>query len=164
MAENIPAFQFAERTVRRFWAKVQKPDNPTHCWRWVGAKDLDGYGYFWDGQAHRRAHRYALALTHRLSHVSGFVLHSCDNPTCVNPTHLRIGTASDNIRERNAKGRANLPSGDRHWYVAMTQEQADAIRAMVAAGSTQTAAAKSHKVGVATVCRLINGKHRMGLR
>lgn len=130
---------------------------------WRGAKDAEGYGYFWDGAANRRAHRYSCALKAFDEALDGSVLHSCDNPSCVNPAHLRVGTHGDNIRERNAKGRHNLPSGERHWYKVLDQEKADRIRSWVFRGQSQASVARALGVSPATVCRLINGQQRKEL-
>jgi hypothetical protein len=161
--QKSPAFQFSSKTQRRFWLKVQVRIE-SECWRWLGARDHEGYGYFWDGAANRRAHRYSYALKAFDSAVDGHVLHSCDNPSCVNPSHLRLGTHSENIRERNAKGRHNLPSGERHWYKALSQDSADAIRTMVDRGVSQASAARAIGVSEATVSRLVNGQQRRELR
>jgi hypothetical protein len=160
--EKAPAFQFYRKTQQRFWLKVQVlPDG--QCWLWRGARDVDGYGFFWDGAANRRAHRYSYALKSWDAFVDGHVLHSCDNPSCVNPDHLRLGTHGDNIRDRNAKGRHNLPSGERHWHKALDQDKADGIRSMVERGLSQASASKAFGVSPATVCRLINGQQRKEL-
>lgn len=161
-AEKSPAFQFSRMTQHRFWLKVEVRSEE-QCWPWRGAKDAEGYGYFWDGAANRRAHRYSYALKARDATIDGSILHSCDNPPCVNPSHLRLGTHAENIRERNAKGRHNLPSGDRHWYKALDQEKADKIRSWVFRGQSQASVARAFGVSAATVCRLINGQQRKGL-
>jgi hypothetical protein len=91
----------------RFWNKVSR--DPVGCWRWTAVLSTSGYGLVWDGvlggtrsvQAHRQAWRYT-----RGDIPDGLcVLHSCDNPACVRPSHLFIGTHSDNMRDMYAKGR-----------------------------------------------------------
>ena len=88
----------------RFWPKVDKR-SPDECWNWVGQRDHQGYGRLKVGSKPARAHRISWMLSTGESAGSLCVLHSCDNPTCVNPDHLFAGTHSDNMRDREAKGR-----------------------------------------------------------
>lgn len=96
----------------RFWAKVEKL-GPTECWFWRGSKNERGYGHIADYRNGKRinclAHRVSYRL-HRGDLQDGdYVLHSCDNPSCVNPAHLRRGTMSENIKEAYQKGRKVQP-------------------------------------------------------
>ena len=89
--------------MERFWSKVQKIDGG--CWLWIAYRDSKGYGSFGlDGKV-RKAHRVAYELTYGPLPEGAHVLHSCDNPSCVNPQHLRAGTHVDNMRDRVEHGR-----------------------------------------------------------
>lgn len=85
------------------------------CWHFCGARNEFGYG--------RMTFNGRLQVAHRLSYQAFVgpipdglsVLHRCDNPSCINPDHLWLGTYSDNRRDCVAKGRHNEPSGERHW-------------------------------------------------
>lgn len=75
------------------------------CTEWAGVRDRDGYGRVMRDGWQQMAHRLAWADAHGPIPVGLFVLHSCDNPPCVNVEHLSVGTNTDNMRDMAAKGR-----------------------------------------------------------
>lgn len=91
----------------RFWSKV---DRRGECWLWLAAVDKDGYGKFQINhrsqrkQTHVRAHRVAFFLAHGHWPLSQ-ALHSCDNPRCCRPDHIRDGSQSENLIDRAVRGR-----------------------------------------------------------
>jgi hypothetical protein len=90
--------------VDRFWEKVDKSGD---CWLWTGHRGCKGYGAAWAEGRHQAAHRVSWELAFGAIPDGLHVLHHCDNPPCVNPDHLWLGTNSDNQRDCVAKGRAN---------------------------------------------------------
>jgi hypothetical protein len=98
------------KTSARFWVKVQK-SGPDQCWTWLGAKIRTGYGYFRALGLNQRAHRVSFQI-HKGEIPDGlYVCHRCDNPSCVNPEHLFLGTQFDNMADCKRKGRSgNQPS------------------------------------------------------
>lgn len=109
----------------RFWCKVRKTAG---CWFWIAARFQQGYGVFQDEGKALRAHRVSWEMAHGKIPAGMHVLHTCDNPSCVRPDHLFIGTNADNMRDRDSKGRqakgerhgsrtrpGRMPQGDEHY-------------------------------------------------
>lgn len=88
----------------RFWSKVNKKSKD-ECWEWQGKPNTKGYGRFIAFQKIIMAHRYSWELHNGNIPINLDVLHHCDNPKCVNPSHLFLGTNNDNIRDMCNKGR-----------------------------------------------------------
>lgn len=92
---------------QRFMAKV---DTSGECWEWTAKRDRSGYGRFWYREdASYLAHRAAYELFVGPIPDGLVVCHRCDNPGCVNPRHLWLGTMADNNWDKVAKGRASGP-------------------------------------------------------
>lgn len=92
----------------RFWPKVDQSGGGEACWLWTAGKIPTGYGRFCINGRYVYAHRVAWELTHGQIEGGLFVLHDCptgDNPSCVNPAHLFLGTQSDNMKDCYQKGR-----------------------------------------------------------
>ena len=90
------------RRLRMFWARVIKSDG---CWEWSGATNGHKYGRVMKGGRWTGAHRVSWVIHHGKIPDEALVLHRCDNPSCVNPAHLFLGTQEDNIRDMVRKGR-----------------------------------------------------------
>ena len=136
------------RMLRRFWSKVDKTDG---CWEWTAATDKDGYGVLGVGRKLLKAHRisYMLAYDVTPEFDDMLVCHTCDNPLCVNPSHLFLGTNKDNVVDSVKKGRR---------YKALTPQQVREIRKSKARGVDL---AEQYGVTPPTVCSIRNGYARV---
>jgi hypothetical protein len=98
--------------VEERFDRLTKRGGDGECWTWIGSKNAEGYGMFRvpGRKKIEKAHRFALELKAQSPLPGGAVVcHRCDNPSCVNPDHLFIGTHADNSRDRDKKGRARNP-------------------------------------------------------
>lgn len=133
-----------QTSEQRFWAKVNK-DGPTQanmespCWEWTGCRNQDGYGHIAISGAVIGAHRHSFILANGpLPELPGAhaacVLHRCDNPPCVRPDHLFLGTQGENIADMMQKCRANQLRGEANGAARLTEAQVREIRTLYAAG------------------------------
>ena len=106
----------------RFWAKVDRSNGPDACWEWQGSKS-GGYGLFSIDRIAHKASRVAYTFTKGPITDGLFVLHSCDNPPCCNPEHLRLGTYRDNTDDKMKRGRARSGIGERHGSAKLTENE-----------------------------------------
>lgn len=120
--------------LERFEEKFM-PEPNSGCWLWIACQQGDGkaYGCFYLNGKREQAHRVSVMLYRGVKLGPALVLHKCDNPACVNPGHLKIGTQSENIFQAVARGRhrysSPVVSGAHNGNSKLTQSQVDAIRA-----------------------------------
>jgi hypothetical protein len=110
----------------RFWRRVQKSDG---CWLWSGKKNSDGYGEMQIDGRFVKAHRYSWMLASGPVPDGMCVCHRCDTPRCVNPSHLFLGTHTDNMRDMARKGRG-VSSGRRGEELPWTKLNEAAVLAI----------------------------------
>ena len=108
-----PEHLFYKSVWHRFWEKVDKENSEkyydgTRCWEWKGAVDGGGYGALMithSPYTREKSHRFSWLIHNGQISNDMWVLHHCDNPPCVNPSHLFLGTNTDNMRDKMNKGR-----------------------------------------------------------
>jgi len=140
-----------------FWSRAHKTDT---CWIWMGTRDKDSYGMV-SVPGHRvvkKAHRVAWSLSKGFDPPSNlFVMHTCDMPACVRPSHLVLGTARDNNRDAGDKGRT--ARGEKVKNAVLTEDKVRAIRELYAGGGyTHKLLAEAFGVSVSPVSQALARK------
>lgn len=134
-------------------------DSETSCWEWAKYRSDGGYGKGSRGNRTLWAHRMSYEAFYGDIPNGMQVCHQCDNPGCVNPTHLWIGTAKDNERDKDIKGRR--PSGDKHWNSGPTDEEIEEMaRAFIGGEMTAKEIAVRYGVARTYIYRIIRGESR----
>lgn len=125
---NAVAVALTPETVAKFWRNVES--TPVgECWLWIGPHLRDGRGTLWVNSLRRNmtASRFSFALHNgTLPPTKMFVCHTCDNPACVNPGHLFLGTNRDNVDDMLRKRRQR--TGERHLRAKLTAADVLEIR------------------------------------
>lgn len=147
----------------RFWVRVNISDDPKNCWEWAGSKTRYGYGEMKIGKkAHYRVHRFCWELHHGPIPKGMFICHHCDNPSCVNPEHLFLGTPLDNVQDKMRKGRHRIasfprPSGESHYKATLTWEQVREIRSLYTSSqNTLTELATMFDISIQSIFGIVN--------
>jgi hypothetical protein len=131
----------------RFWSYVEKRKG---CWDWKGTIDKDGYAVISDENRRQiRAQRLSYELNHGPIPKGKHVLHRCDNPPCVNPAHLFLGSNLDNIADKVSKGRQAKGPGIKRNKLA--PEDIPEIRRYLKFGNKHTDIAKDFGVSAGTI-------------
>jgi hypothetical protein len=148
-------------TPKRFIANVKKVGD---CWEWQGTINHYGYGQIMIGRKSLKAHRLAWMLYKGEIPKDMFVCHKCDNPPCVNPDHLFLGTSADNNHDMYAKGRGRkiIPSesaGENNPRAKLTWEKVRSIRHEYKEGKTQDALAEKYGVNQMSISFIIRNIH-----
>ena len=154
--------------MERFWSKVKKT---AACWEWVGCRNKTGYGLFRLEGRSRLAHRVSWLLNGGLIPGRLFVCHRCDNPACVRPSHLFLGSQSDNMGDAKRKGRMasgekssmrlhpdRIARGVRRWNAKLTDKSVLEIRQAAGSGVAFKKLASRFHVHQSQISRIVAGK------
>lgn len=166
MSKSIEQYLFTDSDKSRFWEKAAKAGK-SDCWEWTGAKDRRGYGN-WHFQ-HKGANKTIKAPRASWIMANGvtppphqYVCHTCDNPSCVNPDHLWVGTLQQNLQDRTNKGRDRLCGksqfGKENGRAKITEDDVLAIRSRFVGGASYATLSREFGIGSTTVAHIIHGR------
>lgn len=148
----------SRNALLEFMARVDVSGGDDACWAWTGDRvSHEGYGRFWTGTRTMLAHRASWSIFRWKIPGKLWVLHRCDNPICVNPGHLFLGTPLDNVRDMTAKGRRNQNPGERNANAKLTDAQALEIKRRATNGEAQRALAREFSVSPTTIYVIATG-------
>lgn len=143
-----------EKYRKRFATKYRVIDSG--CWEWTAARHPSGYGAYRLPGKNEYAHRASFRLFRGEIPEGVWVCHTCDNRWCVNPDHLWLGSAADNNRDRQAKGRSVV--GSEHVNSKLTESDVYDIREMRSEGKTLQAIADRFGVSLSAIHLIATGK------
>lgn len=156
-----PIPKINKEDINRFWNKVKITANINLCWIWTAAKTRGEYGVFHIKRYMYRVSRVSYYLTTGFDPSGYQICHTCDNPSCVNPNHLFLGTPLDNVLDMMKKGRHSIDVyGERHGRSILTEKKVKKIRELYKTGRFyQTEIAKKFKVNKSTISMIILNKN-----
>lgn len=136
----------------RLWSMVEVSNG---CWEWKGRINKFGYGQISIGNTEFLAHRAAYFLSNGKLDTELCVMHTCDNPKCCNPSHLKAGTHAENMADMKAKGRRKgITTGDKNGRSKLNKLAAEKIRELKSSGAKLKDIAIQFGVGISTVSRV----------
>lgn len=149
-----------EKQLLRFWKKVDKK-NEDACWNWIGNYTRGGYGSFRVGLSMKVASRISWEIHFGEIPKKLHVLHKCDNPACVNPKHLFLGTDQDNSDDKIKKGRQVVLWGEKNLFHKLSDAQVLEIRRRYALGNeTQEKLGKEFGVSISNISHIVTFRSR----
>lgn len=148
-----------EPIEKRFWAKVRKGE-PDECWEWQACRQEFGHGLLRIPGKVEKAHRVSWTLANGPIPDGLIVRHKCDNPPCVNPAHLELGTRADNVRDRDGRGRHVAFHGVNHPMARLTEDAVREIRRTPRGYGVCRGLAEKFGVALGTVYQLRNAASR----
>ena len=157
---TVPLPAFKQSDIQRFWKHVSKEPGP--CWIWTAAKAARGtrrlpygvYGFQVNGRWMTvAAHRASYYLHNGVDPLSSLVCHSCDEPTCVNPAHLFVGTQGENIADMVAKNRN--AKGSKNGWAVLKEEDVHEMRKLFADGMPNKDIASIYGIDKSHVWRIV---------
>lgn len=149
------AYDLGLSFAERFWRFVDQRGTDD-CWPWTGwIFSRNPYGGFSYGGKNHRAHKVAYELTYGDVPEGLVVMHTCDNPPCCNPAHLKVGTFAENTEDMVRKGRLNPPIGERQIRAKLTAADVRRIRDLASTGMTHAAIGDMLGVSQSAVTRVV---------
>lgn len=155
---NIVDPELARKLVQRGWTEVDRGFRLGPCWEWNGSRIMarGGYGRMRHESRDNYAHRLAYRAWNGEIPQGLDVLHKCDNPPCINPFHLFVGTRAENVYDMINKGRSPVigAQGERHHHARLTVEQVVGIRKLAAEGLSSFDIGRRYGIFPSTVWKI----------
>jgi hypothetical protein len=157
-------YNYTAKDLERFWSKVDKEKstifyNGERCWEWTRSVSKFGYGELqWGKDRTKRTHRISWIINCGEIPAGMLVCHHCDNPPCVNPSHLFLGTHQDNATDKTVKGRHynGDQSGVHNPQAKLNLDLVSEIRRRASLGETQRSIAKDLGMSFQNISRVVN--------
>lgn len=143
--------------IQKILSNHSAPTHEDNCMLWLNAKNLDGYGHVKYNGRTENVHRIVWSYYHGPIPEGMCVCHTCDNPSCINPDHLFVGTRADNSRDMVEKGRQ--ARGSKHTSTHLTDIDVISIRASYASGARLRVLAEQYSVSISTMWKIVTGKY-----
>jgi len=144
-----------EKACKRFSSYFIKCDD-NDCWQWKNKPDKNGYGIFVISKKNYRAHRVSYKLAYDVDPKDYLVCHRCDNPGCVNPKHLFLGTNKDNVQDMRSKKRHSY--GEKSKRSTLTEKDILKMRKMARDGIPYNQIAKKLNIGISLTSHAVKGR------
>lgn len=154
----IPGTDLINTTKNMFYSKVCIPSNDKGCMEWIGSK-RNGYGRIRINGKVISAHRLSYEINVGKIPDGMCVCHFCDNPSCVRPSHLFIGTLKDNNRDRAKKGRTFIASGQKNGNSKLTDKQVKDIKTKIKIGYSSEDLSILYHVSIDTIFKIKSTKY-----
>lgn len=151
--ENSKLPEISIKDKLRFISKIGKTSG---CWFWCGSK-IGEYGRFWLVDSNKIASRVSYLIYKGIDPLNEDVCHLCNNPICVNPDHLFLGTPSDNLQHASMCGRTAQQKGSQNHESKLTEAQVVEIKAALIFDYPQPDLAKKYNVDVSLISQIKRG-------
>ncbi len=156
----------SQSVIDRFWSKVAITANDEKCWEWQASKRGNGYGRFTITKSTMNKSSYissrvAYYIKNNVDPIGKVIMHSCDNPSCVNPKHLSIGTYKENSIDREKKNRSgsSFKKGENNIKSKLNENEVREIRERYSNGNiTQKELGKEYGTNGHYINSIINKK------
>lgn len=146
------------RCFVRLMTMVSLPPEPETCWEWNGCRNNDGYGQISINGRPVSAHKWLYEALNGPVPDGLVVRHHCDNPACVNPIHLAVGTQRDNAQDRLLRGRQASRKGHDNGRRVLSERDIRDIRKLSACGVSNKQIAEQYPVNKNHISKIVNGR------
>ena len=154
-SESCPRYLTMDEKLKWYGWDV----TPKGCWELHGTRDKDGYVVFYAEGKNQHSHRVAYKEWVGPIPDGLVVRHKCDNPPCINPEHLELGTVQDNVNDRVTRGRSNVRRGSESYNAVLTEDDVANIRSRYAQGNVyQRELADEYHVSTSAIGAIVRRK------